>query len=155
MAAPDHPVPDVAFRDGYIDLLKRLVRRAGFPESMQPIGEGNTGSSHFVRRLQRALRIPFQWAGLDLVRARSEKDPSLRDNGMDWPPEAETMIGQFRGMVTGELDAERDPHPLGRLRVFAGVRDLPSRVKCAILPWHTLHAALNRETSASTEGDGA
>ena len=69
--------------------------------------------------------------------------------------EAEAMIGQFRGMVTGELDTERDANQLGRLRVFAGVRDLPSRVKCAILPWHTLHAALNRETSASTEGDGA
>lgn len=67
--------------------------------------------------------------------------------------EAETLVTQFRGMVTGQLDPERDAHQLGRLKVFAGVRDLPSRVKCAILPWHTLHAALNRETTASTEGD--
>jgi nitrogen fixation protein NifU and related proteins len=37
--------------------------------------------------------------------------------------------------------------------VFAGVKDLPSRVKCAILPWHTLHAALNTELSVSTEGE--
>ena len=35
------------------------------------------------------------------------------------------------------------PH-IGRLAVFAGVSDLPSRVKCAILPWHTLHAAFKR-----------
>ena len=69
--------------------------------------------------------------------------------------EAEAMVGEFRGMVTGTLDTERDAHQLGRLKVFAGVRDLPSRVKCAILPWHTLHAALNRESSASTEGEGA
>jgi hypothetical protein len=96
MAAPDHPDPEVAFRDGYIDLLKRLVRREGFSESMQPIGEGNTGSSHFARRVQRAVRVPFRWAGLDLVRARAEKDSSLRDNGMDWPSEAETMIGRKR-----------------------------------------------------------
>jgi hypothetical protein len=96
MAAPDDRAFEAAFRDGYIDLLKRLVRRTGFSESMQPIGEGNTGSSHFVRRIQRSLRIPFQWAGLDLVRARSEEDSSLRDNGMDWPPEAETMIGRKR-----------------------------------------------------------
>jgi nitrogen fixation NifU-like protein len=33
------------------------------------------------------------------------------------------------------------------------VKDLPARVKCAILPWHTLHAALQRQASASTEGD--
>ena len=69
--------------------------------------------------------------------------------------EAETLVTQFRGMVTGQLDPERDDHQLGRLKVFAGVRDLPSRVKCAILPWHTLHAALHRETTASTEGDAS
>jgi nitrogen fixation NifU-like protein len=38
-----------------------------------------------------------------------------------------------------------------RLAVFSGIRDLPMRVKCAILPWHTLQAALNSQTSASTE----
>jgi len=65
--------------------------------------------------------------------------------------EAETMVQQFRDMATGKLDPERDPHLLGRLKVFAGVKDLPSRVKCAILPWHTLHAALNNDAVASTE----
>jgi len=35
--------------------------------------------------------------------------------------------------------------------VFAGVRDLPTRVKCAILPWHTLHAAFAGTNTASTE----
>jgi nitrogen fixation NifU-like protein len=33
------------------------------------------------------------------------------------------------------------------------VKDLPSRVKCAILPWHTLHAALNNDAVTSTEDD--
>jgi nitrogen fixation NifU-like protein len=33
------------------------------------------------------------------------------------------------------------------------VKDLPSRVKCAILPWHTLHAAVNAEATTTTEGD--
>ena len=96
MAAPDQPAPEVAFRDGYIDLLKRLVRREGFSESTQPIGEGNTGSTHLARRLQRAIRVPFRLAGLDLTRARGEQDSTLRDNGMDWPVEAETMIGRKR-----------------------------------------------------------
>ena len=64
--------------------------------------------------------------------------------------EAETLIKEFREMVVGDLDLE-GPHHLGRLAVFAGVRDLPTRVKCAILPWHTLHAALNSVAMASTE----
>lgn len=67
--------------------------------------------------------------------------------------EAERLIQEFRDMATGKLDTAGDGHHLGRLTVFAGVRDLPSRVKCAILPWHTLHAALHSQNSVSTEGD--
>ena len=66
---------------------------------------------------------------------------------------AETMIGEFRDMATGKLDFESEPHHLGRLTVFAGVRDLPTRVKCAILPWHTLHAAFNSVASTTTEAE--
>jgi nitrogen fixation protein NifU and related proteins len=66
--------------------------------------------------------------------------------------EAEQLVREFRDMATGTLD-EVAPNHLGRLTVFSGVKDLPSRVKCAILPWHTLHAALNSEASISTEGD--
>ena len=67
--------------------------------------------------------------------------------------EAETLVQEFRDMATGTLDVAHQPHHLGRLTVFAGVRDLPTRVKCAILPWHTLHAALNSVTSTSTEAE--
>jgi nitrogen fixation NifU-like protein len=66
--------------------------------------------------------------------------------------EAETLIGEFREMATGRPGPDAVAH-LGRLAVFAGVRDLPTRVKCAILPWHTLHAALNAVASTSTEAD--
>ncbi len=64
--------------------------------------------------------------------------------------DAETLIQEFRDMALGKLDPSGQHH-LGRLTVFAGVRDLPTRVKCAILPWHTLQAALNSVTSISTE----
>ncbi|MFL6622442.1 MAG: Fe-S cluster assembly sulfur transfer protein SufU [Sulfurifustaceae bacterium] len=41
---------------------------------------------------------------------------------------------------------------VGKLQVLAGVRDYPSRVKCATLPWHTLEAALkNTAESVTTE----
>jgi len=67
--------------------------------------------------------------------------------------DAETLIQEFRDMATGTLDFDRQPHHLGRLTVFAGVRDLPTRVKCAILPWHTLHAAFNSVASTTTEAE--
>jgi nitrogen fixation NifU-like protein len=67
--------------------------------------------------------------------------------------EAETLVEEFRNMATGTLDPNKQTNHLGKLKVFAGVKDLPSRVKCAILPWHTLHAALTSGTSISTEGE--
>jgi len=65
--------------------------------------------------------------------------------------DAEQLVEEFRGMATGELDCSSQTHHLGRLTVFAGVRDLPTRVKCAILPWHTLSAALHSVATTSTE----
>jgi nitrogen fixation protein NifU and related proteins len=67
--------------------------------------------------------------------------------------EAEMLGQEFRDMTTGTLDPAASPHHLGRLTVFSGVRDLPTRVKCAVLPWHTLHAALTAQAQASTEGE--
>ena len=65
--------------------------------------------------------------------------------------QAEALFREFHSMVTGELDEENEANELGNLKIFAGVRDFPVRVKCATLPWHTLHAALNNEEQASTE----
>jgi nitrogen fixation NifU-like protein len=66
---------------------------------------------------------------------------------------AEVLAREFRDMTTGKIDPEAPGHQLGRLTVFAGVRDLPARVKCAVLPWHTLTSALHALGLASTEGD--
>ena len=66
--------------------------------------------------------------------------------------EAETLMQDFLAMATGKMDMSA-PNNMGRLAVFAGVSDLPTRVKCAILPWHTLHAAFNSMAEVSTEAD--
>jgi len=68
--------------------------------------------------------------------------------------EAETLFEGFHRLLTSDeppTDA-RDASGLGKLAVFAGVREFPVRVKCATLPWHTLHAALRgRNQPVSTE----
>jgi nitrogen fixation NifU-like protein len=68
--------------------------------------------------------------------------------------EAQVLFGEFHRMVTGELDESAEPNHLGRLTIFAGVRDYPARVKCASLAWHTMHAALVGEDTATTENLG-
>jgi nitrogen fixation NifU-like protein len=59
--------------------------------------------------------------------------------------DAEALFESFHNLVTGLEPAEETPK-LGKLKVFSGVCDYPTRVKCATLAWHTLHAAL--------QGDG-
>ena len=65
--------------------------------------------------------------------------------------EVEQLFDEFHRMVTGTLDAETEPNHLGKLKIFAGVREFPVRVKCATLSWHTMHAALNNQAITSTE----
>ena len=65
--------------------------------------------------------------------------------------EAELLFDEFDRMAMGELDEENDPNNLGKLKIFAGVREFPARVKCATLSWHTMRAALEGEESATTE----
>ncbi len=64
--------------------------------------------------------------------------------------EAQALFARFHEVVTSATDA---PVPdLGKLSVFAGVREFPARVKCASLAWHTLKAALERKANpVSTE----
>ncbi len=66
--------------------------------------------------------------------------------------EAETLFNQFHAMVTTPLNQTPDVAQLGKLAVFSGVREFPARIKCAILPWHTLHAAIeNKQELVTTE----
>jgi len=56
--------------------------------------------------------------------------------------QAEALFAGFRALVTGSADVV-SAVALGKLEVLAGVREFPTRVKCATLAWHTLQAALH------------
>lgn len=64
---------------------------------------------------------------------------------------AEELFTDFHRMVTGEEYEGKSEDRLGNLKIFEGVREFPVRVKCATLPWHTMHAALNNQELVSTE----
>lgn len=66
--------------------------------------------------------------------------------------EAEVLFDLFTGIVTGKIDPVEHIDQLGKLAAFAGVAEFPVRVKCATLPWHTMHGALHgSDTQISTE----
>lgn len=56
------------------------------------------------------------------------------------PAEVEALFHRFHRLVTEGPGA--DDGQLGKLAVFGGVHDYPTRVKCASLAWHTLRRAL-------------
>lgn len=58
--------------------------------------------------------------------------------------EADDLFNDFHELLTAkEIPADSDK--LDKLAALAGVRDYPSRIKCATLCWHTLHSALAGE----------
>ena len=49
----------------------------------------------------------------------------------------------------GNIDVELDK-PLDKIKALDGVREFPSRVKCATLAWHALHSALRQDAQPAT-----
>ncbi len=66
--------------------------------------------------------------------------------------EAQALFEGFHELVTSDPKQAPSTAGLGKLEVFAGVREFPMRVKCATLAWHTLRNALEHEdATAKTE----
>ena len=92
--------------------------------------------------------IGFQGSGCAISKASaSMMTASLQGKTVD---EAEAAFARFHAMVTRPAAAPDAAEALGKLAVFAGVREFPSRIKCATLPWHTVHAALARTAEPVT-----
>ena len=64
---------------------------------------------------------------------------------------ARNLFEHFHAMITSDTDTIAED--LGKLSVFSGVREFPTRIKCASLAWHTMKAAVAHENDApvSTE----
>ena len=66
---------------------------------------------------------------------------------------AKTLQQHFRAVLTGEEEPEEAP--LGKLVSLAGVRQYPSRIKCALLGWHALMHALAAEAESASNASEA
>jgi nitrogen fixation NifU-like protein len=88
----------------------------------------------------RVKNIGFQGAGCAISTASaSVMTESVKGKTV---AEAEALFKIFHDLVTGKPPAAGKAPELGKLAVFSGVSEFPARVKCAVLAWHTLHAAL-------------
>ena len=93
--------------------------------------------------------VGFQGTGCAISRASaSMMTQSIKGQSV---AHAGEIFKEFRKMLT-EPDADVDYDELGDLEMLAGVSEFPTRIKCAVLAWHTLHAALDgQEEDVTTE----
>ncbi|MBD3225256.1 MAG: SUF system NifU family Fe-S cluster assembly protein [Caldithrix sp.] len=56
---------------------------------------------------------------------------------------ADQFFKLFQKIVKGEVDPAEYLDKIGKLAAFSGVSEFPIRVKCATLPWHTMHKAVH------------
>ncbi|MGB0124367.1 MAG: SUF system NifU family Fe-S cluster assembly protein [Silvibacterium sp.] len=102
----------------------------------------------FVDVADDAIRdISFQGSGCAISKASASMMSQALKNKTT--AEAEDLFDKFHRIITGRETGSAES--LGKLAVFAGVAGFPTRVKCATLAWHTLHAALEGRQIASTE----
>ena len=83
--------------------------------------------------------VSFSGRGCSISQASASMMTQLlkgRDMG-----EVDTLRAKFRDMVMGDEKAAGDSS-LGSLRALSGVARFPARVKCALLAWNALDAAI-------------
>ena len=64
--------------------------------------------------------------------------------------EAMAFFDAVTAQLSGSEGRDSGAVDLGKLRALSGVRDYPSRVKCATLAWHALKSALRQDTAPAT-----
>ena len=97
----------------------------------------------------RIADVAFQGSGCAISKASASlMTEAVKGKTVD---EARELFDRFHLMVTSSPDTVAPD--LGKLSVLSGVREYPTRVKCASLAWHTLKAAISDGESApvSTE----
>ena len=64
--------------------------------------------------------------------------------------EAKEIIATFIGMIKREISSEEELKKLEDAVAFKNISNMPARVKCALLAWHTIEDMLNKNKSEAT-----
>ncbi len=88
--------------------------------------------------------ISFQGQGCAISTASASLMTEITKNKT--PAEIQIIFEAFHNAVTKEETGNENI--LGRLMILTGVKNYPSRVKCATLAWHALQAAINKQSEA-------
>jgi nitrogen fixation NifU-like protein len=132
--------------------FKRLSDATHCAEGYNPLCGDHIWIDLKIDALKVLEEISFDGQGCAICKASaSMMTVALKGKSVE---NAKALFTEFHDLVKGELKPERDANQLGKLTIFSGVWQYPSRVKCAALAWHTMNGALDNVQSVSTEQEG-
>jgi nitrogen fixation protein NifU and related proteins len=128
--------------------FRRLERATHRADGMNPLC-GDQLSLELELDGDVVKEIGFQGSGCAISRASSSLMTSeVKGHSRQ---EVQALFEKLHALLTAGPASGVDPVSLGKLSVLSGVWEFPARVKCASLPWHTLRAALEGKSTATTE----
>jgi nitrogen fixation protein NifU and related proteins len=67
--------------------------------------------------------------------------------------DSDRLFQAFQSLMTAGPASSPEVDDIGKLEVLAGVRDYPSRIKCATLAWHALQAAVHGGSGGAVKSE--
>lgn len=110
---------------------------------------GDRLSLHLRIEDGRVSGVAFQGSGCAISKASA----SLMTDAVKGRTLAEVgeLFDRVHVMLTTPVGQSVDEESVGKLAVLSGVREFPTRVKCASLAWHTLKSAMTSGEMVKTE----
>lgn len=97
----------------------------------------------------RIIDVRFEGAGCAISKSSaSMMTANLKGKTVE---EAKKMFSEFQNMMTSDKPCLEVPEEICTIEPLQGVRDFPTRIKCATLIWHTMNNALSGNGKSSTE----
>ena len=88
----------------------------------------------------RLAAVSFEGSGCAISKASASlMTDAVKGHTLD---EVNVLFERMHEMLTTPIEQPVDDAAVGKLAVLSGVREFPTRVKCASLAWHTLKSAL-------------
>ncbi len=97
----------------------------------------------------RIIDVRFEGAGCAISKSSaSMMTANLKGKTVE---EAKKMFSEFQNMMTSDKPCLEVPEEICTIEPLQGVRDFPTRIKCATLIWHTMNNAINGNGESSIE----
>ena len=98
---------------------------------------------------ERITDVTFEGAGCAISKSSaSMMTANLKGKTVE---EAKSMFNEFQNMMTSDKPCIEVPEEICTVEPLQGVREFPTRIKCATLIWHTMNNALNGNDESPTE----